>query len=48
MQWIYLIHDFHNLSWITEINEPFHDILFIEMHLYLKWKYWTYIMYNKL
>ncbi len=25
--WIYLIHEFHNLSWITEINELFHDIL---------------------
>ncbi len=23
---IYLIHEFHNLSWITEINELFHDI----------------------
>ncbi len=22
-----LIHEFHNLSWITEINELFHDIL---------------------
>ncbi len=22
-----LIHEFHNLSWITEINEHFHDIL---------------------
>ncbi len=27
MHWIYLIHEFHNLSWITEINELFHDIL---------------------
>ncbi len=27
MHWIYLIHDFHNLSWITEINKLFHDIL---------------------
>ncbi len=27
MHWIYLIHEFHNLSWITEINEHFHDIL---------------------
>ncbi len=26
MHWIYLIHEFHNLSWITEINELFHDI----------------------
>ncbi len=24
---IYLIHKFHSLSWITEINELFHDIL---------------------
>ncbi len=27
MHWIYLIHEFHNLSWITEIKELFHDIL---------------------
>ncbi len=27
MHWIFLIHEFHNLSWITEINELFHDIL---------------------
>ncbi len=27
MHWIYLIHEFHYLSWITEINEHFHDIL---------------------
>ncbi len=27
MHFIYLIHEFHNLSWITEINELFHDIL---------------------
>ncbi len=27
MHWIYFIHKFHNLSWITEINELFHDIL---------------------
>ncbi len=27
MHWIYLIHEFHNLNWITEINELFHDIL---------------------
>ncbi len=31
MHWIYLIHKFHNLSWIIEINE-----LSIEMHLYLE------------
>ncbi len=24
---MYLIHEFHNLSWITEINELLHDIL---------------------
>ncbi len=27
MHWIYLIYEFNNLSWITEINELFHDIL---------------------
>ncbi len=27
MQWIYLKHEFHNLSWITEINELFHYII---------------------
>ncbi len=27
VHWIYLIYKFHNLSWITEINELFHDIL---------------------
>ncbi len=27
MHLIYLIHEFHNLSLITEINELFHDIL---------------------
>ncbi len=27
VHWIYLLHEFHNLSWITEINELFHDIL---------------------
>ncbi len=27
MHWIYLIHEFHNLSLITEINELFHNIL---------------------
>ncbi len=26
MHWINLIHEFHNLSWITEINELFHVI----------------------
>ncbi len=24
---MYLIHEFHNVSWITEINELFYDIL---------------------
>ncbi len=24
---MYLIHEFHSLSWITEINELFHNIL---------------------
>ncbi len=27
MHWIYLMHEFHNLNWITEINELFHNIL---------------------
>ncbi len=27
MHWIYLIHEFHILSWITKLNELFHDIL---------------------
>ncbi len=27
MHLIYLIHKFHNLSWITEINELFHYII---------------------
>ncbi len=27
MHWIYLIQEFHNLSWVTEINELFQDIL---------------------
>ncbi len=27
MHWISLIHEFHNLIWITEINELFHNIL---------------------
>ncbi len=37
VHWIYLIHEFHNLSWITEINELFHDILiYWDAHVYLK------------
>ncbi len=27
MHWIYLIHEFHNFSWITEINVLFHDVV---------------------
>ncbi len=27
MHWIYLINELHNVSWITVINELFHDIL---------------------
>ncbi len=27
MHWIDLIHEFHDLSWITEINELFYVIL---------------------
>ncbi len=27
VHWIYLIHKFQNLSWITEVNSLFHDIL---------------------
>ncbi len=37
VHWIYLIHKFHNLSWITEINELFHDILI----------YWDAPVYRK-
>ncbi len=33
VHWIYLIHEFHNLSWITEENELFHDIL---IYIYIK------------
>ncbi len=39
MHWIYLIHEFHNLSWITEINELFHDILIYwdaPVYIYMK------------
>ncbi len=39
MHWIYLIHEFHNLSWITEINELFHDILiYWDAPVNVKWK----------
>ncbi len=39
MHWIYLIHEFHKLSWITEINELFHDILIYwdAPVVYVKW-----------
>ncbi len=40
MHWIYLIHEFHNLSWITGINELFHDIL-----IYWDAPVCTYIIY---
>ncbi len=36
MHWIYLIQEFNNLSWITEINELFHNILI----------YWDAPVYN--
>ncbi len=32
MHWIYLIHEFHNLSWITEINEEMHLLLLVGCH----------------
>ncbi len=35
VHWIYLIHEFHNLSWITEINGLFHHIL-----IYWDAEYW--------
>ncbi len=43
MHWIYLIRKFHNLSWITEINELFHDILiYCDAPVYLSiWLYRT-------
>ncbi len=34
MHWIYLIHEFHILSWITEINELFHHILIWDAPVY--------------
>ncbi len=54
MHWIYLIHEFHNLSWITEINELLHDILIYwdAPVLYTKYKaennaLWTiYVKYD--
>ncbi len=39
VHWIYLIHEFHYLSWITEINELFHDILIWDAPVYML--YWT-------
>ncbi len=35
MHCIYLILEFHNLSWITEINELFHNILIHSIYLYI-------------
>ncbi len=46
MHWIYLIHKFHNLSWITEINKLFHDILIywdVEICLYISLCWYTFI-----
>ncbi len=46
MHLIYLIHEFHNLSWIIEINELFHDILIYwdapvsKVKCNEKWKYY--------
>ncbi len=40
MHWIYLIHEFHNLSWITEIKELFHDILIYWDAPVFWWKPW--------
>ncbi len=42
MHLIYLIHKFHNLSWITEINELFHDIIIYWDALYLARMYYIY------
>ncbi len=39
MHWIDLLHKFHNLSWITEINELFHNIL-------IYWNAPVYILYT--
>ncbi len=38
MHWIHLIHKFHNLSWITEINLLFHDhdIVYIYIYIYIQ------------
>ncbi len=43
MHWINLLHEFHNLSWITEINELFHDILiYWNAHVYARLKRWVF------
>ncbi len=45
---MYLIHEFHILSWITEINELFHDILIYwdaPVYIYKKLHY-GYYLYN--
>ncbi len=49
MHWIYLIHEFHNLSWITEINELFHDILIYwdpPVYIYIYVCNYTFVMMN--
>ncbi len=38
VHWIYLKHKFHNLSWITEINELFNVILiYWDAPVYIWW-----------
>ncbi len=32
---MYLIHNFHNLSWNTEIKELFHDLYIIYAYIYI-------------
>ncbi len=47
VHWIYLIHEFHNLSWITEINELFHDILiYWDAPVTLDADTYTYMLYS--
>ncbi len=42
-----LAHEFHNLSWITEINELFHDIL-IYWDAPVSCEGWTYTDFSQL
>ncbi len=44
MHWIYLIHELHNLSWITEINKLFHDILIYWDALVYVSVYWDIVL----